>query len=162
MAFVAAFRSYGVRLRNLREARANVQALLQVEYPFVTRRFYTEGTRVLREWGIRQELSEFAEVVIGDEHGQLAWARLLGEKFHTFDYERGLALRWHVAGRTSPVQIDPRISFGAPSVHGIPTWAMRGRMLAGESVAEICDDFGLGESEVIVGPEFEGLGLEAA
>lgn len=162
VAFVAAFRSYGVRLRNLREARAYFQALLQAEYPFATQRFYTEGTRVLRDWGVRQELSEFTEVVIGDEHGQLAWAGLLGEKFHTFDYERGLALRWHVAGRSSPVQIDPRISFGAPSVQGIPTWAMRGRMLAGESVAEICDDFGLERREVIAGLEFEGLKLEAA
>ena len=162
VAFVAAFRSYGVRLQNLREARAYFQALLQAEYPFATQQFFTEGTRVLRQWGVRQEISDFTEVVIGDEHGQLAWAGLLGEKFHTFDYERGLALRWHVAGRSSPVQIDPRISFGAPSVHGIPTWAMRGRMLAGESVAEISDDFGLEEYEVIAGLEFEGLRLEAA
>lgn len=162
VAFVAAFRSYGVGLRNLREARAYFQALLQAEYPFATQRFFTEGTRVLRDWGVRQELSEFTEVVIGDEHGQLAWAGLLSEKFHTFDYERGLALRWHVAGRSSPVQIDPRISFGVPSVQGIPTWAMRGRRLAGESVAEIGDDFGLEEYEVIAGLEFEGLEPEAA
>ena len=162
VAFVAAFRSYGVRLRNLREARAYFQALLQTEYPFATERFYTEGTRILREWGVWQELSDFTEVVVGDEHGQLAWAGLLGEKFHTFDYERGLALRWHVAGRSSPVQIDPRVSFGAPSVQGTPTWAMRGRLLAGESVAEIRDDFGLEERDVIAGLEFEGLQLEAA
>ena len=162
VACVAAFRSFGVRLRNLREARAYFQALLQAEYPFATQRFYTEGTRVLQEWGVRQELSDFTEVVIGDEHGQLAWAGLLGEKFHTFDYERGLALRWYVAGRNSPVQIDPRISFGAPSVHGIPTWAIRGRMLAGESVAEISDDFGLEDHEVIAGLKFEGPELEAA
>lgn len=162
VAFVAAFRSYGVRLRNLREARAYFRALLQAEYPFATEQFYTEGTRILRQWGVRQEISDFTEVIVGDEHGQLAWAGLLGEKFLTFDYERGLALRWHVAGRISPVQIDPRISFGAPSVHGIPTWAMRGRMLAGESVAEISDNFGLEDHDVIAGLEFEGLGLEAA
>ena len=162
VAFVAAFRSYGVRLSNLREARAYFQALLQAEYPFTTERFFMEGTRVLREWGVRQEISDFTEAVIGDEHGQLAWAGLLSEKFHTFDYERGLALCWHVAGRSSPVQIDPRISFGAPCVHGIPTWAMRGRMLAGESVAEISDDFGLEDREVIAGLEFEGLELKAA
>ena len=162
VAFVAAFRSYGVRLRNLREARAYFQVLLQTEYPFGTQQFFTEGTRILREWGARQELADFTEVVIGDEHGQLAWTGLLGEKFHTFDYEHGLALRWHVAGRNSPVQIDPRISFGAPSVHGIPTWAIRGRMLAGESVAEIGDDFGLEEHEVIAGLEFEDLKLRAA
>ena len=162
VAFVAAFRSYGVRLRNLREAHAYFQALLQTEYPFATERFYTEGTRILREWDDLQELSEFTEVVIGDEQGQLAWAGLLGEKFETFDYEDDLALRWHVAGRSSPVQIDPRISFGSPCVRGIPTWAMRGRKLAGESVDEISEDFGLEDNEVIAGLEFEGLELEAA
>ena len=162
VAFVAAFRSYGVRLRNLREARAYFQTLLQTEYPFATERFYTEGSRILREWDDLQELSEFTEVVIGDEQGQLAWAGLLGEKFETFDYEDDLALRWHVAGRSSPVQIDPRISFGSPSVRGIPTWAMRGRKLAGESVEEISEDFGLEYNEVIAGLEFEGLELEAA
>ncbi len=162
VAFVAVFRRYGVRLKNLRNARAYFQALLQTEYPFATERFYTEGTRILREWGDLQELSEFSEVVIGDEQGQLAWAGLLGEKFETFDYEHDLALRWHVAGRSSPVQIDPRVSFGAPSVRGIPTWAMRGRKLAGESVEEISEDFGLEDNDVIAGLEFEGLELEAA
>ena len=155
VAFVAVFRSYGVRLKNLRNARAYFQALLHTEYPFAAERFYTEGSRILREWGDLQELSEFTEVVIGDEQGQLAWAELLGEKFHTFDYEHGLALRWHVAGRSSPVQIDPRIAFGAPSVRGIPTWAIRGRRLAGESIDEISDDFGLEGHEVIAGLEFE-------
>ncbi len=162
MAFVAAFRSYGVRLRNLREARAYFQRLLRTEYPFAAERFYTEGTRMLREWGDQQGLSEFSEVVIGDEQGQLAWAGLLGEKFETFDYEDDLALRWHVAGRSSPVQIDPRISFGSPCVRGIPTWAMRGRKQAGESIEEISEDFGLEDNEVIAGVKFEGLELEAA
>ena len=162
VAFVAAFRGYGVKLRKLREAREYFQAELKTEYPFATEQFYTEGTRILRRWGEWQEISDFAEVVIGDEQGQLAWAGLLGEKFETFDYEDDLALRWHVAGRSSPVQIDPRISFGSPCVRGIPTWAMRGRKLAGESVEEISEDFGLEDNEVIAGLEFEGLELEAA
>ena len=162
VAFVAAFRSYGVRLRNLREARAYFQGCSRrnIRSPpsgstRKARGFCASGTT----W---QELSEFTEVVIGDEQGQLAWAGLLGEKFETFDYEDDLALRWHVAGRSSPVQIDPRISFGAPCVRGIPTWAMRGRKLAGESVEEISEDFGLEDNEVIAGLEFEGLELEAA
>ena len=163
VAFVAAFRSYGVRLRRSPGGARVLQTLLQTEYPFATERFYTEGTRILLEWDDLQGLSEFSEVVIGDEQGQLAWAGLLGERFETFDYEHDLALRWHVAGRSSPVQIDPRVSFGAPSVRGIPTWAMRGRKLAGKSVEEIREDFGLADDEVIhAGLEFEGLELEAA
>ena len=162
VAFVAAFRGYGVKLRSLREARGYFERLLQTEYPFATEQFHTEGTRILLEWGDLQGLSEFSEVVIGNEQGQLAWAGLLGEKFETFDYEENWALRWHVAGRSSPVQIDPRVSFGSPCVRGIQTWAMRGRKEAGESVEEISEDFGLDACEVVAGLEFEGLELEAA
>ena len=60
------------------------------------------------------------------------------------------------------MQIDPRISFGSPCVRGIPTWAMRGRKQAGESIEEISEDFGLEDNEVIAGVKFEGLELEAA
>ena len=162
VAFVAAFRSFGVRLWRLRRARGYFQRLLKTEFPFATKQFHTEGTRILLEWDDLQGLSEFSKVVIGDEQGQLAWAGLLGERFETFDYEDRWALRWHVAGRGSPVQIDPRISFGAPCVRGIPTWAMLGRKQAGESVEDICDDFGLEDHEVIAGLEFEGLEFRAA
>ncbi len=161
-AFVAAFRGFGVGLRNLRDAHAYFQALLKTEYPFATQRFFTEGAHVLKEWGVRQAQAEFTEVVVGDEHGQLAWTELLGERFHTFDYEHDLALRWHVAGRNSPVQIDPRVSFGSPCVRGIPTWALRGRYEAGASVEEISADFGLEGVEVVAGLTFEGMELEAA
>ena len=162
VAFVAAFRSFGVRLRNLREAHAYFQAMLKTEYPFAVERFRTEGTHVLKEWGVRAETSEFTEVLVGDEHGQLAWAELLSRKFHEFDYENDLAIRWHVAGRRSPIQIDPRVAFGAPSVRGVPTWALRGRRSAGESVEEISQVFGLEETEVRAGLTFEGVALEAA
>ena len=90
VAFVAAFRSYGVRLWRLQRARAYFQTLLQTEYPFATEQFHTEGTRILLDWDDLQGLSDFTKVVIGDEQGQLAWAGLLGEKFETFDYEEWL------------------------------------------------------------------------
>lgn len=162
VAFVAAFRRFGVRLRNLRDAHAYFQAVLKTEYPFAVERFRTEGTHVLKAWDDSQETWDFTKVLVGDEHGQLAWAELLSEKFHEFDYENDIAVRWHVAGRSSPIQIDPRVSFGAPSVRGIPTWALRGRREAGESKQEIGEVFGLDDAEVHAGLAFEGLELAVA
>ena len=56
-------------------------------------------------------------------------------------------------GRQSPVLIDPRISFGAPMIKGVPTWVLKGRYEAGESR----DDFSLTEKEIQHGLEFEGI-----
>ena len=39
--------------------------------------------------------------------------------------------------------IDPRISFGAPMIKGVPTWVLKGRHEAGESIGDIRDDFSL-------------------
>ena len=92
----------------------------------------------------------------------MAWAPLFGERFLEFEYEDDLAITWYVAGPESPVRIDPRMNFGAPTVHGIPTWAIRGRYDSGEIVEEIQDDFNLESSEVFAALEFEGVQLRAA
>jgi uncharacterized protein (DUF433 family) len=89
--------------------------------------------------------------------GQLTWESLIADRLAEFDYEYGLALIWHVAGRGSRITIDPRISFGAPTVSGIPTWILKGRWQAGETVAEIAEDFGLVADEIHEALEFEGI-----
>ena len=53
------------------------------------------------------------------------------------------------------VVIDPRISFGAPAVKGIATWALSGREKAGESIADIAEDFGLTLEDVKAALTFE-------
>jgi uncharacterized protein (DUF433 family) len=57
-------------------------------------------------------------------------------------------LRWRVAGRSSPIIIDPRISFGAPAVRDTPTWIIAGRWNAGESDSDIAEDFDIEVEEV--------------
>ena len=92
----------------------------------------------------------------------MAWATLLGKRFQEFEYEEDLAVVWYVAGQQSPVRIDPRMNFGAPTVRGIPTWVVKGRYESGEVVEEIQDDFNLESSEVMAALEFEGVQLRAA
>jgi uncharacterized protein (DUF433 family) len=53
--------------------------------------------------------------------------------------------------------IDPRVSFGAPMVKGIPTWAILGRWDAGESPTEIAKDFGIRKAAVVDALSFEGV-----
>jgi len=92
-----------------------------------------------------------------DQQGQLAWTAVIG-RLREFEYERKrIVTRWRVAGPDSPIRIDPRVSFGAPMVRGIPTWAIKGRWDAEEDPEEIADDFSLRKTDVIAALEFEGI-----
>ena len=165
VAFVARFRRWGVKLQRLRRAHAFLQQRFTQEYPFAHYRFKTEGHHVLME--VREVYPEIdlGVAFVADENGQLGWEDVIGEQFMEFDYEseedEALAVRWHVAGREAPILIDPRIAFGAPMIHGIPTWALRGRAVAGEPIDEISDDFELSKEDVIAALEFEGIEIPA-
>lgn len=159
VAFVATFRKLGVSLQRIRDARDYAAQVLKSEYPFAEHSWLTEGHHVLLELGetIGQGIAN--DLVVADEHGQMGWKDVIGDRFHQFDYADQIALVWHLRGRENPVSIDPRVSFGAPTVNGVPTWALKGRWDAGETPADIQDDFNLSESEIEYGLKFEGIDL---
>jgi hypothetical protein len=77
-------------------------------------------------------------LVKASQAGQLAWKDII-RRLKEFEYEHeGVAIRWHVAGTSSPIIIDPRISFGAPTVGGTPTWIIKGRcvLVRGRAIAD--------------------------
>lgn len=159
-AFVAFFRRMGVKMPRIRAARAFVAQNLGAEFPFTEYQFKTEGSRILME--LEQfEPSGFDHIIVADAWGQLAWADLFEQKFAEFEYDYELALRWYPAGKDSPVVIDPRIAFGAPMVKGLPTWVLKGRWNAGETLEEIVEDFSIPREAAIQGLEFEGISAAA-
>ena len=164
VAFVAFFRKNGVSLQRIRNARIYAGQNLNAEYPFVEYRWYTEGFHILMEFD-QFEASNAFQVVLADRGGQLTWQDMMLNKFAEFDYEEvgeeNWALRWHPVGRDSKVVVDPRISFGAPIVEGLPTWVLRGRWKANEEIEEIIEDFGISREAVIDGLRFEGIEVAA-
>ena len=161
VAFVATFRGLGVPLQRIRKARAYAAQVLNSEYPFAEYKWLTEGHHVMLDLRELEDDATIDSLVVGDSSGQITWEGMVGERFAQFDYEQDLALTWHVRGRNNPVTIDPRISFGAPTVGGIPTWVLGGRWRAGESISDIQDDLGLSEEEISHGLDFEGIRLAA-
>jgi DNA-binding transcriptional MerR regulator len=115
VAVVAAFRKAGVPLKRIRDARAYASKTLQAEHPFAEFRWKEEAKHL---WLDSEQLSGVkpGTVVQADQGGQLAWEGIIG-RLREFEYEHhGIVIRWHVAGRSSPVLIDPRVAFGAPTV----------------------------------------------
>ena len=162
VAFVATARQLSISMREIRNTRNYFRQQFQVEFPFATYRFQTEGHLLLVDFMEVEPNAERERFILGGSGGQLAWAPLVGERFREFEYENDLAVIWHVAGPSSPVKIDPRMNFGAPTVHGIPTWAVKGRYEAGEVVEEIQGDFNLESPAVRAALDFEGIQLRAA
>jgi len=157
VAFVATFRALGVSLQRIRKAREYAATTFNVEYPFAEQRWLTEGFHVLLDLRDIEGETEYNKLIFADRAGQEAWQSMVSNRFAEFDYEHGLALVWHVAGRRSPIIIDPRIAFGTPNIDGIATWIIKGRVEANESIPEIEDDFGLTEEQIKHALEFEGI-----
>lgn len=154
---VAAMRSQGVKLKAIRDTRAYASDILKSEYPFAEYKFKKDGKHLILEY---EQIDEKVKdkLLYTSRGGQLGWKEILGQRLEEFEYENEkIAIKWHVAGRKSSVIIDPRISFGSPNVHGCATWAIVGRWNAGESIADIAEDFGLEQESVVDALKFEGF-----
>jgi uncharacterized protein (DUF433 family) len=159
VAVVSIFRQLGVSLQRIRKARQYLAQRFNVEYPFTEYKFKTEGFHILLD--LQQfENDEEMLLVVADRGGQLAWEEVMENRLLEFDYEDGgVAVKWHLAGRQSLVLIDPRVAFGAPTVSGIPTWILKGRYQAGESIEDIKDDFRIDDTAIKDAWNFEGIKL---
>lgn len=160
VAVVAAFRRADVKLKEIRRAREYAKRVLKSEFPFSQYKFKTDGKDLLMDYKQVAGRKGKDKLLVANREGQLAWAEIIGT-LKAFEYDGGLAVRWHVAGTSSPVIIDPRVAFGAPTVAGTPTWVIRGRWVAGESMEDIAEDFGLKKAEVKKALDFEGGGERA-
>lgn len=157
LAIVAAMRSIGVQLHKIRLARDWLSFRFGLEFPFSDARVKSDGQDILMEY--QSELGGAASLLIANKGGQFVWKEIIGHKFAEFDYANDLAVRWNIGGTSSGVVIDPRVSFGAPSVKGVPTWAVRGRYCAGEDVDDLARDFMLSKAEVRKALKFEGVAI---
>lgn len=159
VAVVSTLRKIGLTLRRIKDAREYISNRLKCEYPFATYRFKTDGRHVLLDYQQVEKKKGKGMLLDASQGGQLVWEEIVGGLLKEFEYERalGLALRWHVAGLDRQIIIDPRVSFGSPSVKGVPTWIIKGRWDAGEPVKEISEDFSLSEANIAEALTFEGV-----
>lgn len=149
LAMVAAWKKEGMKLSDIRVARAYYSAKFDTPHPFATLRLKTDGVDLAMDAG--------ADLLIGNKKGQLAWKSVIGELFKEFEYEDGLVTRWRAAGAKSPVVIDPRVRFGAPHVQGVPTWLIGDRWNAGEPLEEISEDLNVTPINIRAALKFEGI-----
>jgi uncharacterized protein (DUF433 family) len=158
---VAAMRKSGVTLRKIRQAREYLCEEFDSEFPFAYYRFKTDGKLLFMDYD-QIDASAKQKLIALNEHGQLAWNEILSRLLQEFEYDPdiGTVMRWKVDGVDSPVRLDPRVAFGAPQVHGIPTWVLRERWMSGENLTDISDDYELEPQLVSSGLRFEGIEVD--
>ena len=101
----------------------------KTEFPFAEYRFKTDGYHLLMNLTEVEPILPTDDIIVADSDEQLGWNIMIVDKLFEFDYDLkyGLALKWFAAGRQSQVIIDPRVSYGTPTVNGIPTWVLKDR-----------------------------------
>ena len=158
LAVVSAARKTGVSLAALRRAREYCSKQLKSDFPFAEYRFKTDGKELWLDFAEVVGREGRGKLISTSQQGQLGWTEIIG-RLREFEYDRtfGLATRWHVAGRESPIIIDPRVSFGAPAIEGIPTRLLKMRWQSGEPTHVIADDYDIPEPFILDALRFEGV-----
>jgi len=140
-------RHHGVRLAKVRAALKYVRERFQVERPLIDVAFQTDGLDLFVE--------RYGELINASRQGQLAMRQILSAYLQRIERDaRGLPIRLYPFTRVSAgdawletapkvVVISPLISFGRPFIAGtgVPTAVVWERYQAGDSIAQLADDY---------------------
>ncbi len=155
-------REHLVSLDKIRIALTYLRKQFGSEHPLAEERFATDGVDLFVE--------KYGELINVSRDGQLAIKNLLEAHLRRIDRDpKGVALRLYPFTRKRSMEapraivIDPYISFGRPVLAGtgIATSVVAERYKAGESIEELCSDYGRKPLEIEEAIRCE-LELEAA
>lgn len=138
--------------REIRAARGELQSEFETEHPFALEGLLSDGKKLVKE------LNE-SEYLLLNAQGQRGFSSVLKDFFKRIDFEESskLARRYHPCGRDSFVVVDPRISFGRPTIEGtgIATETLLSLFRGGETTELIAQQFEIEESFVRDALDFE-------
>lgn len=136
---VKLFRQEGVSMQTIRRASARAKQLFDTPYPFATRRFDTDGTRL---FATLEREDDSTPTIADMGKGQFAFEQVVRPFFRKLDFgDDGLALAFWPHGRDKRIVIDPKRSFGKPidAETGVPTTVLADAVYArdGQSVDDV-------------------------
>ena len=159
--FLREYRAKDVSLQSLRPLVDQLRDKFQVPYPLAhfKPRVDPSGKELVFEL---QQMVELADELVlvrrtGREgHWQLQWAEPVEAFLEKVDFDaQGVAERLWPEGKSSPIAIDPDLSFGIPQIHGIRTEIIAEAADAGEDAESIARSWNLDLEEVRAAIEWE-------
>ncbi len=151
-AFVlSAFRRAGVPLQRIRPAVEIVSSTIGVEHALASRRLYTDGAEVLYDFAANRSDEDLLELVVMRTR-QRQFSEVVKDYLERIEYgDDGWAssLQLPIYSRARVI-VDPEVAFGLPLlVHGgARVEDLVDRFQAGDSVADLVEDFGVPAEEV--------------
>ena len=144
---LAGFRHIRVPMQRVRKALEYAARFVEAEHLLASRRLLTDGTELFWEF---QEHSRDGEISLVNlsRGGQKAFPEAVMRYLREMEWGRDtFATRWWPGSQPGegPVVVDPRRAFGAPVITrtGIRTEDVFSRFSAGETLADLADDYGL-------------------
>lgn len=143
-------RKHGVGLQQVRRALDYVQTRCEVDRPLIDQSFQTDGRFLF--------IDRLEQLINASKGGQLAMPDLLPQLDRIDRDPEGLPMKLYPftrsvdASRPAPdpklVVMNPLVSFGRPSVGGVPTQNIWSRFRAGDSPAHLAEDYGLAQEAI--------------
>jgi len=152
--FVKKFLSHGFTLQKLRKALDEVRHILG-DYHFARKRFFTDGKNIYLD--VKDDAKMLLQLLSGGQWS-IAPVILQTSKQIDFDHTTGYAKKWYPLGQKGLIVVDPKISFGSPTIvgRGIPTANIYDLFLAeNNNIESVCSWMDLGKEEVESAIEFE-------
>ena len=138
-------RQHGVGLPQVRRALDYVRDKCGVDRPLIDQSFETDGRFLF--------IKQLEKLINASKGGQLAMPDLLPQLERIERDATGLPVKLYPCTRPAPacnpasdpriVVMNPRVSFGRPSVGGIATSTIWSRFCAGDSPSHLAEDYGL-------------------
>ena len=143
-------REYDVELPQIRRAVSYLREHFRSPHPLIHHEMHTDGKHLF------VEAAGLKDVINASRQGQLAMRDLIGLHLQRVEWDKdGFVARLYpfTRSRRNPaeaaiqprvVTMDPRIEFGRPvlRVSSVPTAVIADRYKAGESIADLADDYG--------------------
>jgi uncharacterized protein (DUF433 family) len=148
---LSVFRRAGVPMQRIRPAVEVLSSGIGVEHALASKRLYTDGAEVLYDYATSEQDEELGGLTVVRTN-QRQFAEVVRDYLKRITYgEDGWASRVCLpAYRQAEVIVDPRRAFGMPLVvhGGARVEDLVDRFVAGDTLADIAQDFGVPEPEV--------------
>lgn len=144
-------RHHRINMSTVRKSLACVRRRLEEDRPLIALEFMTNGVDLFIEKASQLiNVSQEGPTALRGEFQQ-ALARIdrgaRGGPIRLFPYSR---ISTDIAQQPKAVAIDPQLAFGRPILlsAGVTTELIRDRFMAGDSVAEMAQDYGVGSPDI--------------
>lgn len=144
--FVQAFMKQGISLQTIRLCLAYAQDCLQIDHPFSSGRFRTDGRTIFLQSLEKAEDAKLLDL----KKQQFAFSKIVEQSFKDLDLEDDVVVRWRPYHGKASIIVDPARSFGQPiaAEAGIPTITLAEAVEAEGSIARVATLFEVSKAVV--------------